>query len=360
MSPVRQQQLEARVLGLVDLVARGQQVEDDRVELKSEWPADSSRTARLIAGHANVSGGEPILWIIGLDEKRGVNASLRRVEVADWWGRVSKYFDEVAPDLNTLVVPTPHGAVTALQFDTSRTPYLSITDGRGGVQREVPWRTANSIRSARRSELLRAVVAESSVPQLEVVNAAASFERRTQAADGQAYADPTAERITTIRFVVRIRCYCEAFTQAVLPEHRWSGEVTVGTRSYPADVSAKGPQETVGTTAAGSRRYASRGSITYTPQSGLLVAGPDIIDIALTQTVARVQHLTRAVRLVRGIDVTVNFPLAMSTRAAAIRARLLRTPELARVEDYSRSADDLRVAEFTYDGAVVPNSFWYG
>ena len=43
--------------------------EDDRVELKGEWPTDIPKAARRIAGHANASGGQSVLWVIGLDEE---------------------------------------------------------------------------------------------------------------------------------------------------------------------------------------------------------------------------------------------------------------------------------------------------
>jgi hypothetical protein len=56
--------LEARVIAIAQAALGGHQVEDDRVELKAEWPPAEHKTARQIAGHANASGGEPLLWII--------------------------------------------------------------------------------------------------------------------------------------------------------------------------------------------------------------------------------------------------------------------------------------------------------
>ena len=58
---------------------------DSRVELKAEWP-DAVDAARRIAGHANAARGDPVLWIIGLDEKRGaIGAAVN--ELAKWHPR---------------------------------------------------------------------------------------------------------------------------------------------------------------------------------------------------------------------------------------------------------------------------------
>ena len=67
---MRNHEIEAWALGIIDRVIQKQPIEDDRVELKAEWP-DALKAARRIAGHANAARGEPILWLIGVDEKAG-------------------------------------------------------------------------------------------------------------------------------------------------------------------------------------------------------------------------------------------------------------------------------------------------
>jgi hypothetical protein len=163
---MNKQRLEARVIHLVDMVVSGRKVEDDRVEMKSDWPADHRRAARQIAGLANVAGGEQILWIIGIDEDAHSLATPSDIEPAAWWGSVSRWFAEVAPEIALLTVPTRHGTVVVLEFETRRAPYLVTTTGAGGVDREIPWRVANSTRSAHRSEILRSLVGEARAPQL--------------------------------------------------------------------------------------------------------------------------------------------------------------------------------------------------
>ena len=162
---MQQQRVEARVLDIVDAVAKGGRIEDDRVEAKREWPTDHRRAARQIAGLANAAAGEPIMWIVGLDEGGHRVCDPGDVEPSNWWNQVSSRFSDVPPDLTLLRVATPHGAVAALWMDTGRTPYVVTTDGRGGVDREVPWRRGTTLRSAHRSEILRSVIREAEAPR---------------------------------------------------------------------------------------------------------------------------------------------------------------------------------------------------
>ena len=69
---MKKQDIEFKVLDIIDRLEKGQPIEDDTVELKAEWPKDHFRAARRIAAHANSARGEPLLWLIGIDEKAGV------------------------------------------------------------------------------------------------------------------------------------------------------------------------------------------------------------------------------------------------------------------------------------------------
>ncbi len=172
---LRPQQLEARVIELVDLVLAGGRIEDDLVECKSQWPDPQQRSsARQLAGHANKARGEPILWLIGLDENTHTLTQPRPVEVADWWAAVASRFDPPAPELeHHLVIPVGEGqAATALRFLTDRSPYV-ITGGgeNGSLEREVPIRDGTRTRSARRDELLRLLIPAVAPPSAQLLSA---------------------------------------------------------------------------------------------------------------------------------------------------------------------------------------------
>src|SRR6266498_4292413 len=129
-SRLRPQQLEARVIDLVDHVLAGGRIEDDLVECKGQWPDQQNpRSTRQLAGAANKARGGPILWIIGLDEDAHLLTEVHPVDVADWWPAMSSRFDQEAPELeHHLVVHVgERQAVTALRFLTDRSPYLILS-----------------------------------------------------------------------------------------------------------------------------------------------------------------------------------------------------------------------------------------
>ena len=112
-------QLEARVHQIIDAVTSSSPVEDSRVELKANW-IEADKAARRLAAHANGAHGEPILWLIGVDEKAEKVSGAEMKELADWLPQVQRQFDLVHPELlHHVVVPIQADvAVVALLFDT--------------------------------------------------------------------------------------------------------------------------------------------------------------------------------------------------------------------------------------------------
>lgn len=174
---MRKSEIEAWVLQIVDQIETKSPSEDDRVELKADW-IDPSKAARRIGAHANSAMGEPVLWIIGADEERGVVGASKR-ELSDWWDQVKSCFDEdVFPALTSLNVPVSSQTVVALYFETDRAPYV-VKSRKGGIpSRGVPWREGNSTRTARRSDLLRILAPTSQIPSVEVVEGFADYRQR--------------------------------------------------------------------------------------------------------------------------------------------------------------------------------------
>jgi hypothetical protein len=114
---MRPHEIEQWVLNIVARVKANQPNEDSRVELKAEWPPDSYKTARQIAGHANAARGDQILWIVGVDQAAGIH-EVDTTELATWYPTVRRHFDELAPELQDLNVPIDGKTVVALLFDT--------------------------------------------------------------------------------------------------------------------------------------------------------------------------------------------------------------------------------------------------
>ena len=146
-------QIEAWALGAIENALAGRHTEDSGVELKSDWPKDHARAARQIAAHANAAHGEPILWIVGVDERARCLADPTVIEIADWWAQVRKCFCEVIPELTHVNVRISDKAVCALCFLTDRAPYVVRHAGGDDKSFDVPWREGNGTRSATRGEL---------------------------------------------------------------------------------------------------------------------------------------------------------------------------------------------------------------
>lgn len=149
-------------------------MEDARVELKATWSADHHGAARRLAGHANAAGGTTILWLFGVDEAGRSTPGVLAEERSTWWAQVTSYFaDGVYPAVQDVVVDQEGTSIVALAFETDRAPYVVTTAG-GAVTREVPWREATSVRTAKRNELLLMLSEVVSLPEVEVLGATAS------------------------------------------------------------------------------------------------------------------------------------------------------------------------------------------
>lgn len=162
-------QIESWALRIVDQVKVCQPNEDSRVELKREWPSDKNQAARRIAGHANAARGEPILWLIGVDQNDGVMGA-DFADLANWYPAVQAQFDEVAPALTELNIPCDGKTIVALLFETDRAPFVVKSNAGGTIQREVPWREATGLRSAHRSDLIRLLAPLESLPEVEILS----------------------------------------------------------------------------------------------------------------------------------------------------------------------------------------------
>jgi hypothetical protein len=172
--------LEAWILSVIEITNAGHLPEDSRVELKSEWP-DPTKAARRLGGHANSCQADHVLWIIGLKEGVGV-VPFESVDTAEWFSRITRQFDGVAPNVQDLIVPTSSGPVVGLLFSTDRRPFVVVNPAFGSVSgavisREVPWREGTRVRSAQRTDLINMLASSVASPHLEVLRVKAKLEK---------------------------------------------------------------------------------------------------------------------------------------------------------------------------------------
>ena len=218
---MRHSQVEGWTLDVIDRLMTGRPIEDDRVELKADWPQDPPKAARRIAGHLNAARGEPVLWIIGADEGSRTTPGASATDSATWWDMVARWFDELPPDPVFLNVPTGSTTVVAVFLSSERAPLVVKSSSGGSPEREVPWRTATRVRSAKRSELMRVLVPATRLPEIEVREATLWLHQAGEQT-GRAEADRVRHQ-----FSLRIEAYLEPTSSEVLvlPEHRASLEI---------------------------------------------------------------------------------------------------------------------------------------
>lgn len=214
-------EIESWAYMVIERVQGGQPVEDARVELKSEWPKDEHAAARRLAGHANSAHGEPILWLIGINEKKKQVVGADYVEQANWWSKVQSLFVELPPDMIPLNIPYDSKTVAALLFETERRPFVVKVPGGGHIDAEVPWRDGTRIRSARRRELLGILTVASKNPSIEVRKGTLQISRNL----GRRYSGQHGLRLDV--YVVP-----RGADKAVIPFHHCEGSLQLPSAEY--------------------------------------------------------------------------------------------------------------------------------
>jgi len=214
---MRPHEIESWALAIIDRVVQRQPVEDSRVELKAEWPREPARAARRLAGHANAARQAPILWLIGVDEGASSVPGADYANLAFWWPQVAHWFDGIAPIIVDVNVPYEGRTVAALCFETDRAPYVVNVSEQGPTNREVPWREATRVRSAKREELLRLLVPALREPEIEILKA--EYEAQSPWGAG--------------RFDCELYVIPRTTERLCIPMHRCSGELVTGSSRFP-------------------------------------------------------------------------------------------------------------------------------
>ncbi|HEV3146901.1 MAG TPA: ATP-binding protein, partial [Gemmataceae bacterium] len=151
---------------VIEALRKGAPVEDSRVELKAQWP-DPKKAARQIGGHANAAHGEPVLWLIGVDEKGSI-VGADREEMSKWWPQVESQFDGLAPRIVDLNIPVDGVTVVALKIESDRAPFV-VNNPAANMDKEVPWREGTRVRSARRADLIRLLEPVEKLPEIDLL-----------------------------------------------------------------------------------------------------------------------------------------------------------------------------------------------
>ncbi|MFC4128964.1 hypothetical protein [Nocardia rhizosphaerae] len=327
--------LEIWVNRIVDRVLDGGTREDDLVEIKGDWPGPEQ--AGQLAGMANSAGGQPILWIIGLSERRHELVAFEKDrDLNTWWPAMEKQFAHgVAPQIETLYVDIERGdqhigSVCALLFETDRAPYMiNLKDedkdkNTGWAKAAVPWRSATGTRTATRAELLSLLQAKAVVPSMAVVWSDVSL---YDPAKAEAPLDKT-----RLSFMAIVLIDSQPGQHTFFPTHRQ--RITLcSSRGHEVDCSAatyvtsapmrppSDPNNPFETRFPRPKEFNQYGA-TDSP-SGLVMMAPDVVRMELSAYLepAVSQSLSES----DWVELVAVLPIGASDQQAGLRQRLLRT-----------------------------------
>jgi hypothetical protein len=219
---MRAVELEGRVVAAIE-ARRNAKVspEDDFVECKGRWPEKDK--ARQLAGLANRAAGEPVVLIVGFDDRSGAVVDPGPTDPADWWQAMVGQFDQTPLDMvrHMLVHISPTEKVHAFAFGTDRVPYV-VKNGQG---RDVPMRDGTSTRSAYRHELLRLLLPSVSTPPTQLLAA-----RMQSAGD---ISEGTTRSRSPLEWSGSMTCFVEHLNQlpVMIPAHEMYGSLSIGDTS---------------------------------------------------------------------------------------------------------------------------------
>jgi hypothetical protein len=309
--------IETWALRVVEQIHKGGQPEGDTVELKAEWP-DPIKAARRLAAHANAARGENILWLIGVDEHKGVVGAPKQ-ELSVWFSQIESHFDHVVPTMQAVPMSWQDTSFTALCFQTDRAPYVVknplFGQTKGEVKWEVPWREGASTRTASRNELLLILSEFQRLPKIEVLEGDVRFK-----SDAQNLKNPNV-------FSLSMTLYVTPPSGAILvfPFHRITLEILAQAKSIaevPFSVSLR----------SATRKRTEFGHATVTSGSEVLEATADDITI---RGPARISATVECHPIEKGdlplTDIQIHLTLVETvsdTKVPIVCAGVLPNPEL--------------------------------
>lgn len=222
---MRAVELEMLVQNVVEARRAGRPVEDDRIEFKSDWP-DRTK-ARQLAGSANALRGEPLVYIIGVNDQ-GALVDTSDVEPSTWLAEVLSGFDSEPPELvlhRTVQVGEESGStVTALVFSTDKFPYVMPVEGKSD-RREVPVRIGSGTKSANRFQLLRLLRPPVAVPTFSFAEADVTTYAALSLSNVKGADPPRQEEVHRLQVMWRA---------SIFVEHLGPGVVTMPVRNMRA------------------------------------------------------------------------------------------------------------------------------
>ncbi|MFC9335774.1 hypothetical protein [Arthrobacter sp. NPDC057009] len=326
-------ELEMRVLSAIDAIHAHRAGEDDLVEFKAEWPAAvKEKFVRQLAGSLNRAAGEPVILIIGIDEKTGKHRPWTALEMSNWWPSVQSHFDQAMPELlRDRTIEVEGGKVRALAISSERAPYV-LKLANGSSSREIPIREGTGTRSAARDEILRMFVPAVQIPNVDVLRIGVTWT--------EMYPDPNPD--SDFNGGMYFKGYADIFVEhtfnrpsVMLPRHRISGEISPIAETVHLTSPSRGiPEQTLGLGHAG----------VVEREDGFIVNGPGTLRVRFQSNFVDWEsnkHLLDS----EFLNLSIDLPVSGTNRSVHVEQMLRRNDEAIK---YSGNGTEDPTAHWSY------------
>lgn len=320
-------ELEMRVLAALDAIANHSLGEDDLIEFKAEWPeAEKEKFVRQLAGSLNRASGEPVILVIGINERTGEHWPWTGKEMSNWWPSVQSHFDQVAPELirdRTFQIAEGK-SIRALAISSDGAPYV-LKLASGSSSREIPIREGTHTKSASRDQIMRMFVPAVQVPKADVLRSGVTF--------FEDYGDPNpdSEDDGGMYFSGYIELFVEhAFNRSsvMFPRHRITGLVR------PMDVPVKLTSPSWGVPES---RHTQGHEGVIERVDGFFVGGPGVMKVGLRSDAVDWESTKGALQS-DFLKFSVELPVSGTNRSVRIEQILTRNDGVLRHDNGSREA----------------------
>lgn len=306
--------LETRVISAVERIRAGEQVENDLIECKRDWPTEDK--ARQLAGSLNRANGDPVIYIVGVDDRTGDVHPLSNTDVLDWWSQMETRFDQLPPEMvRQISVPVGNRGehVVAIAFASDRAPYL-VKTGSAKPSLEIPIREGTGTRTARRDELLRLLIPAATVPNAMILTADLNIDHYAPQAEDYTFGIEARGEMLDAYCWVRVYFEHAGASLLTLPTHGMSGSLQIGSQMLPLKV-RQGPAPSGDE----KRKSAGRGY-------GVTLDGPDGVMFEARLPTLDMEDLP-TFETAEAVHMRLDFEVLHAPRVLSLRATLEREPE---------------------------------
>lgn len=319
--------LETRVLAAVERIRNGEKIENDLIECKRGWPSDNK--ARQLAGSLNRAAGDPVIYVIGIDEKDGSIHDTSDTDILDWWNQIVGQFDQVPAEMvRHIDVPiNATESVVGIAFSSDRAPYL-VKTGSARPSLEIPMREGTGTRTARRDEVMRMLAPALRVPTVTVLESDfAASHHPAIVPDENSFNKYQREESVGVFGTTEFFVEHDGRDLVTLPAHSMSGVMEIGDLSFMASVT---PNWFHSDNEVAKKEYIHR------RREGVMIAGPGVVPLQIAVEGLELGH-RKLLEATESVTVRLRLGILHASRPLIIEMKLDPNPrERRHIGDLNR------------------------